>query len=198
MLPHRLDVVLGQGVLQGLAPADAGAQPGLEDLAGRLAGTEPGDADLAGDLAEGGVDRLVELGLVDLDRELDLVALEGKRMREMGGEGAPTPRARHGIGAAGGKGGPPLWRRRVGVRRGVVLLVKGRILNTMHLVSLVPPRPDGGKYIIEARAVGNVSFYEEYRERRRPPVRYLDLAAPLLGDQRSTAASAARTPSSCV
>jgi hypothetical protein len=62
------------------------------------------------------------------------------------------------------------------------ILFQGRILNTMHLVSLVPPRPDGGKYIIEARAVGNVSFYEEYESEETAAGRYLDLAASLLGD----------------
>src|SRR3954454_12421600 len=45
--------------------------------AGGLARTEARDADLAGDLLEGLVQRLLELLLVDLDGELDLVALEG-------------------------------------------------------------------------------------------------------------------------
>ena len=44
---------------------------------GRLAGAEAGEADLAGDLAERDVDVPVELGLVHLDRQLDLVPLEG-------------------------------------------------------------------------------------------------------------------------
>ena len=78
LLGEGLGVVLGQGVVQRLLAPDLGAQPALEHLAGRLAGPEAGDADLAGDLAEGVVDRLVELVLVDLDGELDLVSLEGR------------------------------------------------------------------------------------------------------------------------
>jgi hypothetical protein len=62
------------------------------------------------------------------------------------------------------------------------ILFQGRILNTTHLVSLVPPRPDGGKYVIEARMVGNVSFTEEYEGEGVAAGRYLDLAASLLGD----------------
>jgi hypothetical protein len=62
------------------------------------------------------------------------------------------------------------------------ILFQGRILNTAHLVSLVPPRPDGGKHMIEARMVGNVSFYEEYGEEETAAGRYLDIAAQLLGD----------------
>jgi hypothetical protein len=62
------------------------------------------------------------------------------------------------------------------------ILFQGRILNTFHLVSLIPPRPDGGKHIIEARVVGNVSFFEEYESDEVAAGRYLDLAASLLGD----------------
>lgn len=62
------------------------------------------------------------------------------------------------------------------------ILFQGRILNTAHMVSLVPPRPDGGKQIIEARMVGNVSFFEEYGDDETAAGRYLDLAATLLGD----------------
>jgi hypothetical protein len=64
----------------------------------------------------------------------------------------------------------------------VFILFQGRILNAMHLVSLVPPRPDGGKHMIEARMVGNVSFIEEYESEETAAGRYLDLAAVLLGD----------------
>jgi hypothetical protein len=62
------------------------------------------------------------------------------------------------------------------------ILFQGRILNTMHMVSLIPPRPDAGKHMIEARMVGNVSFYEEYETEETAAGRYLDLAAVLLAD----------------
>ena len=77
MLAHGLGQVLGDGVPERLLPGGGGADAGLEDPPGGLAGPEAGDARLAGDLAEGGVDGLVELGLVDLDRQLDLVPLQG-------------------------------------------------------------------------------------------------------------------------
>jgi hypothetical protein len=67
-------------------------------------------------------------------------------------------------------------------RMSTFLLFQGRILNASHMVSLVPPRPDGGKYVIEARMVGNVSFFEEYESDEVAAGRYLDLAATLLGD----------------
>ena len=62
------------------------------------------------------------------------------------------------------------------------ILFQGRIVNTAHLQSLIPPRPDGGKYILEARMVGGVSFMEEYEDDEVAAGRYLDLAAQLLGD----------------
>ena len=62
------------------------------------------------------------------------------------------------------------------------ILFQGRIVNTAHLQSLIPPRPDGGKHIIEARMVGNVSFMEEYEDDEVAAGRYLDLATALLGD----------------
>ena len=62
------------------------------------------------------------------------------------------------------------------------ILFQGRIVNTAHLMSLIPPRPDGGKHIIEARMEGNVSFLEEYEDDEVAAGRYLDLAAQLLGD----------------
>ncbi len=73
---HGLGVVLGDGVAEGLAAGHALAEPLLEDAPGGLARPEPGDVHLTGDLAEGRVDRLFEFGLVDLDRELDLVVFE--------------------------------------------------------------------------------------------------------------------------
>lgn len=62
------------------------------------------------------------------------------------------------------------------------ILFQGRILNTQHLITLVPPRPDGGKHVIEARVVGGVSFLEEYEGDEEAAGRYLELAATLLGD----------------
>ena len=62
------------------------------------------------------------------------------------------------------------------------ILFQGRIVNTAHLASLIPPRPDGGKFIIEARMVGNVAFLEEYEDDEVAAGRYLDLASQLLGD----------------
>ena len=69
-----------------------------------------------------------------------------------------------------------------GMSGATFILFQGRILNTTHLVSLIPPRPDGGKYIIEARMVGAVAFTEEYESEGVAAGRYLDLAAALLGD----------------
>jgi hypothetical protein len=62
------------------------------------------------------------------------------------------------------------------------ILFQGRIVNTAHLASLIPPRPDGGKYVIEARMLGNVAFMEEYEDDEVAAGRYLDLASQLLGD----------------
>lgn len=62
------------------------------------------------------------------------------------------------------------------------ILFTGRILNTAHLVSLVPPRIENGKHVIEARMVGNVTFSEEYEDEEVAAGRYLDLASTLVGD----------------
>jgi hypothetical protein len=77
VLADRLGVVVGQRVAQGLLAGEAGAELGLQHLAGRLARAEAGDAHLTRDAAERIVDGGLELGLLDLDRDLDLVALEG-------------------------------------------------------------------------------------------------------------------------
>ena len=73
----RLDVVLGDRVLQGLLAGDVGAEAGLEQLARRLAGTEARDADLFGELAERGVQRGLELVSRNTDVEPDFVAIKG-------------------------------------------------------------------------------------------------------------------------
>ena len=77
VLAHRLRVVRRERVAQRLFATDVLAELRLEHAAGRLAGPEAGEADLAGDAAEGGVEVLFELRLVDLDGDLDLVPLEG-------------------------------------------------------------------------------------------------------------------------
>src|SRR5437763_3291369 len=74
---ERLDVEVGERVPQRLFSRNIRAEAGLEDAAWSFAGPEARDPRLAGDLAEGGVDRLVELALLELDGHLDLVALEG-------------------------------------------------------------------------------------------------------------------------
>ena len=77
VLADRLGQVLRDGVTQRLLAGRGHADARLEHAAGRLAGTEARQPDLPGDLAEGRVDVLVELGLVDVHRQLDLVALQG-------------------------------------------------------------------------------------------------------------------------
>ena len=74
---ERLLVVPGQRVAHRFLASNAGAELGLEHAPRRFAGPEPVDLDLAGETTERGVDRLFELRLVDLDGQLDLVALEG-------------------------------------------------------------------------------------------------------------------------
>ena len=76
IVSHRLRVVDGQRVTKRLDPARLLAEPCLEDATRSLAGAETGYPNLPGDLAEGGVNILLELLLVDLDRQLDLVAFQ--------------------------------------------------------------------------------------------------------------------------
>ena len=78
VLADRLGVVLGQRVAQRLAAGHAlGPRRASRMRRGALPGRNPGMRTSRAILLEGGVDGLLELGLVDLDRELDLVALEG-------------------------------------------------------------------------------------------------------------------------
>ena len=77
VLAHRLRVVRRERLAQRLFPTDVLAELRLEHAAGRLARPEARQAHLAGDAAEGGVEVLFELRLVDLDGDLDPVPLEG-------------------------------------------------------------------------------------------------------------------------
>lgn len=62
------------------------------------------------------------------------------------------------------------------------ILFTGRLLGTAHVITLAPPRPDGGKHIIEARVVGGATYTEEYGDADEAARRYLALATELLGD----------------
>jgi hypothetical protein len=73
----RVREVAGDGVLQRLLASRAQTDPSLEHAAGRLARPEARQPDLVRDLAERSVDVPVELRLFHLDRQLDLVPLEG-------------------------------------------------------------------------------------------------------------------------
>ncbi len=61
-------------------------------------------------------------------------------------------------------------------------LFQDRLLGVAHVITLAPPRPDGGKHIIEARVVGGVSYVEAYEDPDDAAGRYLALASQLLGD----------------
>ena len=77
-LDERLGVEVGDDLAQRLGPQGLGpAHPGLEDLARHLAGAEPRDPGLLGDRPDRVVQCLVDLGLVDFDRQADLVAFDG-------------------------------------------------------------------------------------------------------------------------
>jgi hypothetical protein len=62
------------------------------------------------------------------------------------------------------------------------VLFQGRLLGTAHLVTLAPPRVDGGKHVIEARIVGGLMYAEEYGDADEAAGRYLELASALVGD----------------
>jgi hypothetical protein len=62
------------------------------------------------------------------------------------------------------------------------ILFMDRLLGTAHLMTLAPPRVDGGKHILEARLVGGLAYVEEYADPDEAAGRYLELASSLLGD----------------
>jgi hypothetical protein len=73
------------------------------------------------------------------------------------------------------------------------VLFQGRLLGTAHIITLAPPRADGGKHIIEARVTGGVSYIEAYHDPDEAAGRYLALASSLLGDP-AIAAGVQATP----
>ena len=62
------------------------------------------------------------------------------------------------------------------------ILFQGRLLGTAHIITLAPPRADGGKHIIEARVTGGVFYVEEFEDPDEAAGRYLSLCADLLDD----------------
>ena len=77
VLADGLRVVLGECLAQRLLTRRGAADARFEDATGCLAWTKPGNAHFACDATKRRVHRFVELRLVDLDRNLDLVVLEG-------------------------------------------------------------------------------------------------------------------------
>ncbi len=62
------------------------------------------------------------------------------------------------------------------------ILFDNRLLNSAHIITITPPRPDGGKHIIEARVVGGSAYVEEHEGAEEAAGRYLSLASLLLQD----------------
>ena len=77
MLTHRPGEIQRHRVTQRLLAGGTDADAGLEHLAGHLAGAEPRQVDLLREGFESTIDVVLELVLLDLDVQLDLVALEG-------------------------------------------------------------------------------------------------------------------------
>jgi hypothetical protein len=77
VLADRLGQVRRDRVAQRLLACRRDADAGFEHPSGHLAVPEAGKLHLAGDRAERLIDVLVELGLIDLDVQLDFVPLEG-------------------------------------------------------------------------------------------------------------------------
>ena len=65
------------------------------------------------------------------------------------------------------------------------ILFQGRLFGTSHLISVAPPRADGGKHIIEARVTGGVAYSEEYDSPEEAQKRFVELANELLEDARA-------------
>ncbi len=102
-----VDVVLANGlgeiarnaVVQCLTPRRLEADTGFENATRGLALPESGKAHLACDLGESGIDVTVEVGFVDLDRQSDLVVVEGFTCRfHRGSSVPPVKRASPGVG----------------------------------------------------------------------------------------------------
>jgi hypothetical protein len=62
------------------------------------------------------------------------------------------------------------------------ILFQGRLLGTAHLITLAPPRPEGGKHVIEARVTAGLSYVEEFEDPDEAAGRYLSIASELLDD----------------
>ena len=62
------------------------------------------------------------------------------------------------------------------------IVFQGRLFGTAHLISIAPPRADGGKHIIEARVTGGVAYTEEYDSPEEATTRFVALATELLDD----------------
>ena len=65
------------------------------------------------------------------------------------------------------------------------IVFQGRLFGTAHLISIAPPRADGGKHIIEARVTGGVAYSEEFDSPDEAQKRFVALATELLDDARS-------------
>jgi hypothetical protein len=57
-----------------------------------------------------------------------------------------------------------------------------RLLGTAHVITIAPPRADGGKHIIETRVTGGVAYIEEYEDPEEAARRYREIATSLLDD----------------
>ena len=71
------------------------------------------------------------------------------------------------------------------------IVFQGRLFGTAHLISIAPPRADGGKHIIEARVTGGVAYAEEYDNPEEAHKRFVELATELLDDARKLGGEAA-------